>query len=89
MRWPIEESFGAAKNEAGMDNYQVRLYHVWYRHITMAMLALAFLAVMRHKSKKGTRSLVDNHRQPTEQNAQKALNRHKISPRTPPAGPGA
>ena len=57
MRWPIEESFGAAKNEAGMDNYQVRLYHAWYRHITMAMLALAFLAVMRHKSKKGTRSL--------------------------------
>jgi SRSO17 transposase len=37
-----------------MDNYQVRLYPAWYRHITMAMLALAFLAVMRHKSKKGT-----------------------------------
>lgn len=57
MRWPVEESFEAAKNEAGMDNYQVRLYHAWYRHITMAMLALAFLAVMRHKSKKGTRQL--------------------------------
>ena len=57
MRWPVEESFEAAKNEAGMDNYQVRLYHAWYRHITMAMLALAFLAVMRHKSKKGTRHL--------------------------------
>jgi SRSO17 transposase len=54
MRWPVEESFEAAKNEAGMDNYQVRLYHAWYRHVTMAMLALAFLAVMRHKSKKGT-----------------------------------
>jgi SRSO17 transposase len=53
-RWPVEESFEAAKNEAGMDNYQVRLYHAWYRHITMSMLALAFLAVMRHKSKKGT-----------------------------------
>lgn len=57
MRWPVEESFEAAKNEAGMDNYQVRLYHAWYRHITMAMLALAFLAVMRHKAKKGTRCL--------------------------------
>lgn len=56
-RWPIEESFSAAKNEAGMDNYQVRLYHAWYRHITMAMLALAFLAVTRHKSKKGTHRL--------------------------------
>jgi SRSO17 transposase len=53
MRWPIEESFEAAKNEAGLDHYQVRLYHAWYRHVTLAMLILAFLAVMRHKSKKG------------------------------------
>lgn len=57
MRWPIEESFEAAKGEAGLDNYQVRLYDAWYRHVTLAMLALAFLAVMRHKSKKGTRYL--------------------------------
>lgn len=51
-RWPIEECFEAAKNEAGLDNYQVRLYHAWYRHITLSMLAMAFLAVMRHKAKK-------------------------------------
>ena len=57
MRWPIEESFEASKGEAGLDNYQVRLYHAWYRHITLSMLALAFLAVMRRKSKKGTRYL--------------------------------
>jgi SRSO17 transposase len=57
MRWPIEESFEAAKSEAGMDNYQVRLYRAWYRHITLAMLALTFLAVMRHKSKKGAHRL--------------------------------
>jgi SRSO17 transposase len=57
MRWPIEESFEAAKGEAGLDNYQVRLYHAWYRHITLAMLALTFLAVMRHKSKKGAHRL--------------------------------
>jgi SRSO17 transposase len=56
-RWPIEECFEAAKNEAGLDNYQVRLYHAWYRHITLAMLALAFLAAMRHKTKKGTHHL--------------------------------
>jgi SRSO17 transposase len=52
-RWPVEECFEAAKSEAGLDNYQVRLYHAWYRHITLSMLAMAFLAVMRHKSKKG------------------------------------
>jgi len=52
-RWPIEECFEAAKGEAGLDNYQVRLYHAWYRHISLSMLAMTFLAVMRHKSKKG------------------------------------
>jgi SRSO17 transposase len=56
-RWPVEECFGAAKNEAGLDNYQVRLYHAWYRHITLSMLALAFLAAIRHDAKKGSRSL--------------------------------
>lgn len=60
-RWPIEECFEAAKSEAGLDNYQVRLYHAWYRHITLAMLAMAFLAVMRHKSKKGALPLWTNH----------------------------
>jgi SRSO17 transposase len=56
-RWPIEECFEAAKQEAGLDQYQFRLYHAWYRHITLAMLALAFLAVLRHTSKKGPHSL--------------------------------
>jgi SRSO17 transposase len=56
-RWPVEECFGAAKNETGLDNYQVRLYHAWYRHITLSMLALAFLAVIRHDAKKGSRNL--------------------------------
>jgi SRSO17 transposase len=53
----VEECFGAGKNEVGLDNYQVRLYHAWYRHITMSMLALAFLAVIRSTGKKGTRGL--------------------------------
>jgi SRSO17 transposase len=34
----------AAKNEAGLDHYQVHRYNAWYRHITLAMLAHAFLA---------------------------------------------
>lgn len=52
-RWPIEECFEAAKQEAGLDQYQFRLYKAWYRHITLAMLALTFLAALRHTSKKG------------------------------------
>jgi SRSO17 transposase len=45
MRWPVEESFQTGKNEVGLDHYQVRTYHGWYRHITLALLAAAFLAV--------------------------------------------
>jgi SRSO17 transposase len=56
-RWPVEECFAAAKNEAGLDHYQVRLYHAWYRHVTLSMLALAFLAVIRKTAEKGPRSL--------------------------------
>jgi hypothetical protein len=45
-RWPIEECFGSAKNEVGLDDYQVRTWDAWHRHITLAMLAHTFLAVM-------------------------------------------
>jgi SRSO17 transposase len=46
-RWAIEESLAAAKGEVGLDHYEVRHSHGWYRHITLAMLALAYLAVVR------------------------------------------
>jgi SRSO17 transposase len=52
-RWPIEECFGAGKNEVGLDNYQVRTWDAWHRHITMSMLAHTFLAITAHKAKKG------------------------------------
>ncbi|BDH12787.1 hypothetical protein HOK021_39660 [Streptomyces hygroscopicus] len=45
-RWAIEECFQAAKNECGLDQYEVRRYVGWYRHITLAILAHAFLAAM-------------------------------------------
>jgi len=41
-----EECFQAAKNECGLDQYEVRRYPGWYRHLTLAMLAHAFLAAM-------------------------------------------
>jgi SRSO17 transposase len=44
-RWAIEECFQAAKNETGLDQYEVRGYPGWYRYVTLAMLAHAFLAV--------------------------------------------
>jgi SRSO17 transposase len=44
-RWAVEESFQAAKNETALDHYQVRKHDAWYRHVTLAMCALAWLAV--------------------------------------------
>ncbi|GAA5088215.1 IS701 family transposase [Thermocatellispora tengchongensis] len=63
-RWTIEECFQTGKNEAAFDHYQVRLYPAWYRYITLAMLALAFLAVTRaalgaRHTPAGTGPLVD------------------------------
>ncbi len=52
-RWAIEESFQTAKGEVGLDQYQVRRYDAWYRHITLAMLAHAFLTVTRAHAAKG------------------------------------
>jgi SRSO17 transposase len=48
-RWGVEETFQFAKNETGLDHYQVRRYDAWYRHITLSMLAAAFLAVTAHR----------------------------------------
>jgi SRSO17 transposase len=45
-RWAVEESFQAAKGQVGLDHYQVRGWKGWHRHITLAMLALAFLATL-------------------------------------------
>ena len=47
QRWPVEECFEMAKNETGLDQYEVRSWKGWYRHITLSMMALAFLVVER------------------------------------------
>jgi SRSO17 transposase len=45
--WTVEESIQTAKGEVGLDHYEVRSWTGWYRHITLAMWAQAFLAVVR------------------------------------------
>lgn len=52
-RWAIEETFQTAKGQVGLDQYQVRRYDSWYRHITLAMLAHAFLTVTAAGAKRG------------------------------------
>jgi SRSO17 transposase len=46
-RWSIEKAFEEAKGDVGLDQYEVRSVQGWYRHITLACLAHAFLVVAR------------------------------------------
>jgi SRSO17 transposase len=63
MRWTVEESIQMAKGEVGLDHYEVRRWTGWYRHVTLAMWAQAFLAVVRAETgtdvalKKGAQGL--------------------------------
>jgi SRSO17 transposase len=58
-RWAIEEGFQQAKNEVGLDHYEVRRWPGWYRHITLALLAHAFLVVTRTQATTGDRATGD------------------------------
>ncbi|GJF33842.1 hypothetical protein KNE206_65420 [Kitasatospora sp. NE20-6] len=46
-RWRVEETFQAGKGLAGLDEHQVRRYVSWFQWVALAMLAHAFLAVVR------------------------------------------
>jgi hypothetical protein len=52
-RWHIEECFQQAKNEAGLDHYQVRSWRAWHAHITLPRKARAWLAASRAQAVKG------------------------------------
>ena len=49
-RWAIEDSFETAKNEFGLDHNETRSWHGWHRHVSMAMLAFAMMAAIRHRA---------------------------------------
>lgn len=54
-RYTVEQCIEEAKGETGLDDYEVRYWHSWYRHITLSMMAHAWLASVRHTAteKKG------------------------------------
>jgi len=53
-RWTVEQCFEESKGEVGLDHYEVRSWQGWYRHITLSMLAHAFLVVLRTESQELT-----------------------------------
>lgn len=53
-RWGIETCFQMAKGQAGLADYEVRSWDGWHRHVTLSMLALAFLAAVRARTAEAT-----------------------------------
>ena len=49
-RWTVETCFKESKSEVGLDQYEVRSYDGWYKHITLACIAIAFLTVLSSHS---------------------------------------
>jgi SRSO17 transposase len=49
-RWHIEEGYEQTKGEVGLDQYEVRGFRAWYRHVTLALLAHAVLVVLRARA---------------------------------------
>ena len=56
-RFTVEQCIEEAKGETGLDEYEVRYWHSWYRHITLSMMAHAWLAALRTQEKKRIRTL--------------------------------
>ena len=67
-RWTIQDVFKESKREVGLDEYQVRLWVGWYRHITLALLAHALLAATRSYAAggDGKRGCVPGRTHPTD-----------------------
>jgi SRSO17 transposase len=55
-RWTIAAGLEEAKGEAGLDQYEVRTWTGWYRHITLALLAHAILVVLRAQAQEETKN---------------------------------
>ena len=53
-RWTIEVGFENAKGEVGLDQYEVRSWHGWYRHMSLALWAQALLVVLRKQQAQST-----------------------------------
>ena len=50
LRYTVEQCIEEAKGETGLDEYEVRHWHSWYRHITLSMMAHTWLAAIRYQA---------------------------------------
>ena len=54
-RWAIEDLLELAKGDCGLDEYEVRSWVGWHRHVTLSLFALAVLAVIRSRAPRTSR----------------------------------
>jgi len=66
-RWAIDDTFKLAKGQVGLDQYEVRSWHGWYRHVTLALLALVALTIGARK--KGDRLVPSISQSPSRKSA--------------------
>jgi SRSO17 transposase len=79
LRWPIESLFEQGKGEVGLDQYEVRSWIGWHRHITLSMFALAYLTVVRKDAIGGCRP---------DEPRRRAVAIHRARGQTPALGAG-
>ena len=54
-RWRIEQGLEEAKGEAGLDEYEVRSWQSWHRHMTLSLMAHSWLTTIRRKERQRER----------------------------------
>jgi SRSO17 transposase len=54
-RYTVEQCIEEAKGETGLDEYEVRFWHCWYRYITLSMMAHAWLASIKRQEQEKNR----------------------------------
>jgi SRSO17 transposase len=59
-RSTIEQCLEEGKDDVGMDQYEVRHWHSWYRYITLCLMSLAWLAILRLRANAATRQIQTN-----------------------------
>lgn len=85
LRWTIEENFELGKGEVGLDHYEVTVYQGWYHHITLSMLALAFLKSTqwqwgkKRRRRNGSRDPIPAWRRPSAPRLERDR-RHRVVP---------
>jgi SRSO17 transposase len=69
MRWGVEDCFGTAKSDCGLDQYEVRHWEPWHRHVALALAAFAFLSVTATRTARVKETLEQTNAQASDQPA--------------------